>query len=97
MISKISGYVQVLDGEKVGKISVEIGAGRLKKEDEIDSSVGIIINKKISDKVEIGETLAYIHANDEQKGRKAVEDLIEAYKISEEVVEKPKCILDIIE
>lgn len=44
-----------------------------------------------------GDTLAYIHANDEEKGNKAVEDLYNAYKFSNKEVSKPEHILGIVE
>ena len=66
------------------------------KEDDIDKAVGIIVNKKISDSVVKGDILAYVHANDEEKGIIAVEDIKRAYKIVKEKVEKPKYIIDII-
>ena len=96
VVSEISGYVAELNAEKVGRISVDLGAGRIRKEDEIDHVVGVILNKKVSDKVETGEVLAYIHANDEEKGKIAVEKLKEVYKISENQVEKQKHIIGVI-
>jgi len=96
VISEISGYVEELNAEKVGTISVDLGAGRVRKEDEIDHVVGIILNKKVSDKVVAGEVLAYIHANDEEKGKIAVEKLKQVYKISENPVQKQEHIIGII-
>ena len=64
-----AGYVTKLDAEKVGVTSVHLGAGRIKKEDSIDKAVGIVLNKKISDQVKQGDILAYVHANDEEKGK----------------------------
>jgi len=57
---------------------------------------GIVFNKKIADKVTAGEVLAYVHANDEAKGKQSVEDILEAYEIVEIEIEKPKHILGII-
>lgn len=91
-----AGYVTKLDAEKVGVTSVHLGAGRIKKEDSIDKAVGIVLNKKISDQVKQGDILAYVHANDEEKGKQAVADIIEAYEISFEQPEKPVYIIDII-
>ena len=90
------GYIRTLDAEKVGVASVHLGAGRIKKEDDIDKTVGIIVNKKISDKVATGDVLAYIHANVEEKGLKAVEEVQNAYEIIKEQVDKPQYIIDII-
>ena len=58
--------------------------------------VGIVLKKKIGDKVENKEILAYIHANDEEKGKKAMQDLLENYHITQEKVAKQSVILKII-
>lgn len=96
VISDKDGYVEELNAEKLGLISVALGAGRVKKEDDIDKAVGIVLNKKISDKVKKGDILAYVHANDEEKGKEAVEKIKVVYKISEMEIEKEKIILGII-
>lgn len=90
------GYVKSLKAKTVGEISGDLGAGRKKKEDTIDASVGIVLNKKIGDYVAEKEVLGYIHANQEEIGKQAVERLREVYEIQEEKVEKPKAILGII-
>lgn len=96
VISDKDGYVEELNAEKMGLISVALGAGRVKKEDDIDKSVGIVLNKKISDKVQKGDILAYVHANDEEKGKEAAEKIKAVYKISEMEIEKEKIILGVI-
>ncbi len=93
---KTEGYVEKLDAEEVGKIAAYLGAGRMKKEDNIDYSVGIELIKKVGDHVNAGETLAYIYANNEEKAKEAVENLQNTYKISAEKVEKMQDILEII-
>ena len=70
--------------------------GRITKEDKIDSLAGIVLNKKIGDKVEKGETLAYIHTNLEDRIEEAKKDIQKAYKISEIAPEKYEDILGII-
>ena len=95
--AKETGYVQKLNAEEVGKIAMHLGAGRMKKEDNIDYAVGIELIKKVGCYVEKGETIAYIYADDEQKGKEAVSKLQEIYEISAEKVDKPKEILEIIE
>ena len=96
VIADNCGFIEELNAEKIGLISVSLGAGRIKKEDDIDKAVGIILNKKIADEVKTGDILAYVHANDEQKGIKAVEEIKNTYKISEMKVEKEKIILCVI-
>ena len=80
-IKKQDIVVKELNAEEIGKISVFLGGGRTRKEDKIDSSVGIILNKKIGDNVTPKDIVAYIHANDEEKGIEAVEKLKEIYKL----------------
>jgi pyrimidine-nucleoside phosphorylase len=82
--SKKEGYVSRIDSEHIGLIAMELGAGRATKDDIVDLAVGIVLNKKRGDKVSIGETLAYIHANDESKIEKARKSIIESYHITSE-------------
>ena len=91
-----TGVIEELNAETVGNISVDLGAGRVKKEDGIDMAVGIELNKKIGDKVESGDILGYIYANDEEKGKTAVKAMGETYKISDKTVQKETVILEII-
>lgn len=92
-----TGYVQKLNAEDVGKIAMHLGAGRMKKEDDIDYAVGIELLKKVGCHVEQGEIIAYIYADDEQKSREAVEKLQQTYEIGEQNVEKVADIIEIIE
>ena len=94
--SEEEGYVEELNAEKVGVTSVHLGAGRVKKEDGIDHSVGMWIEKKVGDRVNKGDILAYIHANDAEKGNTAVKDLKQAYKIIKNPIQMENYILDII-
>lgn len=96
VICSKTGYIEKLNAEEVGKIASFLGAGRVKKEDEIDYSVGIELIKKVGDSVTSGENLAYIYANDEQKAKIAVENLLNTYKISEQKVDKINDILEIL-
>ena len=96
VLSSEDGYVSSLNAESVGRISVNLGAGRVKKEDDIDKAVGIVLNKKVADKVNKGDILAFIYANDEEKGNQAVLDLLNTYKISKDEVKKEQIILGIV-
>ncbi len=78
---EMQGTVKELKAEEVGKLSVFLGAGRIRKEDKIEPEVGIIFNKKVGDKVEKNDVVAYIHANDEEKAKEAVEKLKEIYVV----------------
>lgn len=97
VLSIKDGYIEKLNAEEVGKIAMHLGAGRIRKEDDIDYAVGVELLKKVGDRINENETLAYIYANDEQKGKEAVEKLLNIYQIGEQKVDKIPDILEIIE
>ncbi len=66
------GYIEAIDAEAVGKLAVELGAGRMRKEDAIDPAVGIILKKKTGDEVKADEILADIYVRDEKEPAAAV-------------------------
>ena len=77
VIAKKDGKIESLKAEEIGKLSVFLGAGRIRKEDKTDNSVGIVFEKKAGKAVKQGDIIAYIHANDEKKAKQAVEKLEE--------------------
>ena len=93
--SKTSGYVQSLEALKMGLAAMKLGAGREKKEDNIDFAVGIEVNKKVGDFVKEGEALAYVYTNG--KGtNEAISDIYDSYVIVDEIVKKDDIIKKII-
>ncbi|MEK5340659.1 pyrimidine-nucleoside phosphorylase [Weizmannia sp. FSL W8-1119] len=92
--AKTSGYVSKMVADQIGVAAMMLGAGRATKEDKIDFAVGIVLRKKVGDRVEAGEPLATIYAN-----REAVEEVKE--KIYDNITisdhgEEPKLIHKII-
>ena len=83
-----AGYINKIQAEEVGLSALLLGAGRETKDSKIDLSVGIVLNKKVGDYVNVGETLAYIHYNDDDKKENAVKKLKSAYLINE--INEPK-------
>jgi pyrimidine-nucleoside phosphorylase len=55
-----AGYVRSIATEKMGFLSIEIGCGRKKREDEIDPAAGFLLEKTVGDRVEKGEPLALV-------------------------------------
>ena len=94
--SKISGYLSHIECEKVGLISMHLGGGRATKEDKIDLSVGLVLNKKVGDHVESGESLGTIHAQTMESAQEAAQLLRDCCTFSNAPVEPPKLIKDII-
>lgn len=79
LLSERNGYISKMDTEAIGIASCILGAGREKIEDKIDPAVGIVIDKKIGDKIKKGERLAMLHYNSEEK-------MSEAFKILQSAI-----------
>ncbi len=76
-----TGFVTTLHARKVGIASQRAGAGRSTKEDSIDMTAGVYLNKKTGDAVEKGQVLATVHGMDEAKVKAGAAELQEAYVI----------------
>ena len=83
LIADRDGYISKIECAEVGMSSLMLGGGRESLEDEIDLSVGIILNKKKGQKVFKGEVLATLYANNEDKADQALIRLKKAYEISD--------------
>lgn len=81
-----SGFISQVHARIVGEAAVALGAGRAKKGDPIDHSVGFIILKKVGDPVQAGEPLFEVHANSEEKLAEAREAVLSSYQFSDESV-----------
>ena len=91
-----AGYVAHIEAEDVGLVSMHLGGGRATKEDVIDLSVGVVLRKKVGDRVAKGESLGTIHASDPQKAAEAYGMLRDCFELSAEPVETPPFIKAII-
>lgn len=89
------GYIKELEADTLGIVSMKLGGGRLTKEDTIDHSVGIILNKKIGDATELNEPLLYIHAN-QKVSQELIDEALGAYVIVDSKIEKPVLIEEIL-
>lgn len=94
--SEKSGHISRMDAEQIGIASVILGAGREKKEDSVDFSAGIIINKKTGDTVKAGEILAVFHTNDKSKIKEAERKYLSALEFSDSTVEKEPLVYKVI-
>jgi pyrimidine-nucleoside phosphorylase len=78
------GWVQSIDTEAIGWASMSLGAGRSTIDSRIDHSVGVVIDKKIGDRVERGSRLATIHSNMSELTDRTTEAITKAYVIGSE-------------
>lgn len=94
--SKQDGFINNIDALKIAKACKNLGAGREKKSDTIDYSAGIYLEKKYSEPVKTGETIAVIHTNKQETLKEAESMILEAFEISKEKPEKISLIYKII-
>lgn len=88
------GYIGHIDALAIGNAAMMLGAGRSKIGDMIDHSVGIVLAKKVNDKVSKGDIIAYLHSNQEQIDDKA-KLVLDAFEITKNKVDS-KLILKIV-
>jgi pyrimidine-nucleoside phosphorylase len=91
-----SGYIHTLNALEIGLTSVDLGAGRAKKGDPIDYAVGIIVHTKVGDRIDTGQVLYSIHANDEAKAQAAAHRLADAVQFSHSPVQPLPLFYDVI-
>ncbi len=93
IIAQTNGYISFINALEIGKLSRKLGAGRLTKDDEIDLTVGIILNHKVGEYVKTGEVLATILYNEKEI---TDEEFLSCYEFHSEKVENPKLIISTI-
>lgn len=99
VISTKQGYLRAIETREIGLHCVELGGGRKLSTDPIDHGVGLVLHKKIGDKVKVGEPLITIYHNpgQEQVVSQISQQLIaKNLKISKTKVPAPQLIIDIL-
>lgn len=93
-----SGYVTAINAEQIGIAAMQLGAGRQTIDSTIDLSVGLVLNKKIGDTVQIGESIATIHANQTTitSVKEKIQESITINKIIKQPLEKQPLIYEVI-
>ena len=79
--AKTGGYIRTIKAMALGTLAMELGAGRATKEDAINPSVGLVIDKKVGQKVEIGDTLISVH-HDAPLSKAWIEELFATFELS---------------
>lgn len=96
VIANKSGYISSMDAEQIGNAAAVLGAGRISKTDNIDHSAGIILNKKVGDRVENGDVLCTLYTCDREKLADAGQRYLSAVSISEALTERNVLVYEII-
>jgi pyrimidine-nucleoside phosphorylase len=90
------GYVRALRALPVGIAALELGAGRVRKDDAIDHAVGVVCLCKRGDKVERGDALAEIHARTDEAANAAADRVLAAYELGESPPDHRPILLDLV-
>lgn len=91
-----SGYITSMQTQEIGSACVILGAGRQTKEDEIDHSSGIILEKKTGMRVEVGDVIATIYGSDETDLQAASDKILAAVNIGDEKPSERPLILEVV-
>lgn len=91
------GFITEMAAQEIGRASQHLGAGRLRKEDEIDFTAGIRMHIRIGNFVKEGDVLATLYGADSRRLEEAETILEAAVRISMEPAEPPKLIKKIIQ
>jgi len=94
VLASNDGYLARLDALTVARSSIILGAGRERKGDPIDLAVGVELQAKIGDRLNRGQPLAILHANDEARQVEAERIFSSAVTISTDYVAPPPLILE---
>jgi pyrimidine-nucleoside phosphorylase len=84
-----AGWVAAIDPLEIALAAKSLGAGRDRKESPIDLSVGIVLEKKVGDPVQVGEVLAVIHAAATDAAEKVTGRIAAAFKIGTQAAARP--------
>ena len=82
-----TGYLARVDAEAIGRASVSLGAGRVKKGDPVDPAVGIVFSPKVGDRIEDGEDLGEVHARAEDAAAEAARRVLASVELTERAVD----------
>lgn len=96
VLAKEEGYIHSMKADDIGKASMKLGAGREDLNSKIDLGAGIVLKKKIGDKVRENEVIAELHTNNNALIEEARDIFTEAIKINNAPIEKQKLIKCIV-
>ena len=92
-----TGYLAAIDAEAVGQVAGQLGAGRQRKGDPIDPSVGLLLRAKVGDHLTQGDSLVELHARSRKEAKAARKTLLAAYHWSDQSPSPQPLLLDRIE
>ncbi len=87
------GHVEAIDALEVGLAAIELGAGRIRKEDKVDPAAGFVIVAHVGDRVAVGDPLVTVHARSQELVDRVSTRLRGAWRLSDGLVRRPPHVL----
>jgi thymidine phosphorylase len=91
-----AGWLAAVDAEAVGRAAAALGAGRRRKEDQVDAAVAVELTVKLGDQVDAGERIGCILARDQEAAADAARELRAALRFSEQPSQPPPLVHQVI-
>jgi pyrimidine-nucleoside phosphorylase len=93
VVAERDGHVEAIDALEVGLSAIELGAGRIRKEDKVDPAAGFVIAAHVGDKVRKGDPLVTVHARSEDVIDRVSTRVRNAWRIVDHEVKRPPHVL----
>jgi len=87
------GFVESIDALEIGLSAVDLGAGRLRKEDRIDHAAGFVVEAPVGARVRVGDALVTVHARSQELVDRVTERVRNAWRIVDHEVHRPPHVL----
>jgi pyrimidine-nucleoside phosphorylase len=91
--AEVEGYVESIDALEVGLTGIELGAGRVRKEDKVDPAAGFVIEAHVGAHVGVGDPLVTVHARSQELADRVTPRLRNAWRIVDREVRRPPHVL----
>ncbi len=88
-----SGHVESIDALEIGLAALELGAGRIRKEDRVDPAAGLVIEAPVGAEVGAGDPLAVVHARSHEVVERVTARIRNAWRLSDREVRRPPHVL----
>lgn len=94
--SNKAGYVKEINALEIGEAAMKLGAGRATKEDVLDFTAGIVLEKKVGSKVDVGDTLCKVYSNKENIDS-ILNEVLESFKFTNDELKTLPIIYEVVE
>jgi thymidine phosphorylase len=93
IVAERDGHVEAVDALEVGLSAIELGAGRIRKEDKVDPAAGFVIEAQVGARVRRGDPLVTVHARSEDLVDRVAPRVRNAWRIVDREVKRPPHVL----